>query len=230
MSQSSQLPAPSVQADRLVELGVPQILGVDPQVVAAAGQDLERVVTTESSVVGSLELEPVWPLLVPSRDGLDYAALLSLVEVNSKPGFVVEDLHDLDSFLPTAEADVPEDAWYGLVHPVRGDEYQNASPAEALTQILAAGRTPMTFVEGLFWLLAQPETLSRNNCFMTIGSRKIKPNGEFDSRTLAYWISNGTGRDGADAKNAPKLGWCWWNNRHTWLGIAHASHRLATQD
>ncbi|MGO1201392.1 MAG: DUF5701 family protein, partial [Dermabacteraceae bacterium] len=22
-----------------------------------------------------------------------------------------------------------------------------------------------------------------------------------------------------------KLGWCWWNNRHTWLGIASAGGR-----
>lgn len=230
MNQSLLLPSPTAQADRLVELGVPQILGVDPQLLAAAGQDLERVVTTESNVAGGLELDPVWPLLVPNRDGLDYAALMALVVVNGKTGIMVEDLQDLADFLPTADADVPQEAWYGLVHPVRGEEYQNASPAEALTQILAAGRTPITFAEGLFWLLVQPEILTRNNCFMTIGSRRIKPNGEPDSRTLAYWISNGTGRDGAGAKDAPKLGWCWWNNRHTWLGIAHASHRLAPQE
>ncbi|MGO1423798.1 MAG: DUF5701 family protein, partial [Brachybacterium sp.] len=24
-----------------------------------------------------------------------------------------------------------------------------------------------------------------------------------------------------------KLGWCWWNNRHTWLGIASAAGRTA---
>ncbi|WIM72923.1 DUF5701 family protein [Corynebacterium suedekumii] len=44
----------------------------------------------------------------------------------------------------------------------------------------------------------------------------------FDSRTPALWISSGTGRDGAEHRGAPKLGWCWWRNRHTWLGIASA--------
>ncbi|MFD0272242.1 DUF5701 family protein [Streptomyces sp. NPDC127106] len=28
---------------------------------------------------------------------------------------------------------------------------------------------------------------------------------------------NGTGRDGRERRNAPKVGWCWWGNRHTWL-------------
>ena len=39
-------------------------------------------------------------------------------------------------------------------------------------------------------------------------------------------ISNGTGRDGAQRKNAPKVGWCWWNNRHTWLGFASTAGRI----
>ena len=45
------------------------------------------------------------------------------------------------------------------------------------------------------------------------------------TRTPALWISNGTGRDGRERKGAPKLGWCWWGNRHTWLGIASCQGR-----
>lgn len=62
---------------------------------------------------------------------------------------------------------------------------------------------------------------------MTIGSRVTKPTGKLDSRTPALWISNGTGRDGKGRKDAPKLGWCWGNDRHTWLGIASAAGRTA---
>jgi hypothetical protein len=29
------------------------------------------------------------------------------------------------------------------------------------------------------------------------------------------------------ADRAPKLGWCWDGNPHTWLGTASAAHRLA---
>jgi len=46
-----------------------------------------------------------------------------------------------------------------------------------------------------------------------------------DSRTPAIWISNGTGRDGAANRGAPKVGWCWAGNRHTWLGFASAADR-----
>ncbi|WP_369693045.1 DUF5701 family protein, partial [Dietzia timorensis] len=38
-------------------------------------------------------------------------------------------------------------------------------------------------------------------------------------------ISGGTGRDGAERKGAPKVGWCWAGNRHTWLGFASAAGR-----
>src|SRR5699024_9462624 len=57
--------------------------------------------------------------------------------------------------------------------------------------------------------------------------RLTKPDGTSDSRTPALWASGGTGRDGKDRKDAPKLGWCWWNNRHTWLGVASAGGRTA---
>ncbi len=60
---------------------------------------------------------------------------------------------------------------------------------------------------------------------MTIGSRKPKARGGLDSRTPALWISNGTGRDGTERKAAPKVGWCWAGNRHTWLGFASADAR-----
>jgi hypothetical protein len=60
---------------------------------------------------------------------------------------------------------------------------------------------------------------------MTIGSRLRKDTGALDARTPAIWISNGTGRDGRANRDAPKVGWCWAGNRHTWLGFASASHR-----
>ena len=38
-----------------------------------------------------------------------------------------------------------------------------------------------------------------------------------DKRVPAIWISAG----------APKLGWCWDGNPHTWLGAASAGARVA---
>jgi hypothetical protein len=49
-----------------------------------------------------------------------------------------------------------------------------------------------------------------------------RADGSYDARTPALWISNGTGRERRDAV---KLGWCWWGNRHTWLGIASCGER-----
>ncbi|MCX6475186.1 DUF5701 family protein, partial [Rhodococcus sp. (in: high G+C Gram-positive bacteria)] len=108
----------------------------------------------------------------------------------------------------------------------RGDHLANWSPDEALPAIVDAHRTPLTLTEGIHWLLQRPDILERGKCFMTIGSRLRKPDGSFDTRTPAVWISNGTGRDGKDNRNAPKVGWCWWGNRHTWLGFASASDRV----
>lgn len=97
-------------------------------------------------------------------------------------------------------------------------------PASALA---ARGRTPFLLTEGLAWVLQSPGVLERNHCFMTAGSRRRRPRG-FDARTPAIWIANGTGRDGAERRGAPKVGWCWWGNRHTWLGFASAAGRVAS--
>ncbi|WP_241175779.1 DUF5701 family protein [Modestobacter sp. KNN46-3] len=51
--------------------------------------------------------------------------------------------------------------------------------------------------------------------------------GRLDARTPALWLSNGTGRDGRGRRGAPKIGWCWAGNRHTWLGFASAAGRAA---
>jgi Family of unknown function (DUF5701) len=51
-----------------------------------------------------------------------------------------------------------------------------------------------------------------------------------DARTPAVWISNGTGRDGAANRDAPKVGWCWAGNRHRWLGFASAADRAALSE
>ena len=46
-----------------------------------------------------------------------------------------------------------------------------------------------------------------------------------DDAQNSIWISGGTGRDGRERRDAPKIGWCWARNRHTWLGFASASGR-----
>lgn len=133
----------------------------------------------------------------------------------------------MDDFVPQSHATPPGSGLYLVRDLDRGDALRNWSPGEALAEILSAGRTPLTLTEGLLWVLQEPAVLARNHCFMTIGSRKAKPDGTLDARTPAVWISNGTGRDGRERRGCPKAGWCWAGNRHTWLGFASAGARSA---
>jgi hypothetical protein len=203
------LPPAPAQAERLIALGVHEIAGLSAADLRATATDLR---------------EP-GALLVVHPERAPASALAPLLELNGKPGFVVTDMTDVDQFTPVDEAKLPDGPVYALTDLARGDEMANWSPDEALPAITGAGRTPLTLGEGIHWLLQQPTVLDRNHCFMTIGSRKPKADGTLDTRTPALWISNGTGRDGKDRRHAPKVGWCWAGNRHTWLGFASAADR-----
>lgn len=208
------LPPLTDQAERLISLGVHEIAGLSAPRLRAAAVDAER---PDALLV-------IHPDLVPA------SVLAPLLERGGKRGFVVVDMPDVDDFSPIETAALPGGQLYLVQRIDRGDTMANWSPDEALPAITAAARTPLTVAEGIHWLLQQPDALERNRCFMTIGSRLRKPNGTLDARTPAIWISNGTGRDGPENRNAPKVGWCWAGNRHTWLGFASAAGRVALPD
>ncbi|HZN83658.1 MAG TPA: DUF5701 family protein, partial [Mycobacterium sp.] len=192
------------QAERLIELGVDRM----------AGLPADRLRNLPDSSDALLVVHP--DLTPPSR-------LAPLLRVNDKPGFVVTDMVDVDEFAPIPSVKLPDAPLYLLRDLDRGDAMANWSPDEALPAIIEAGRTPLTLSEGVHWLLQRPDVLARGRCFMTIGSRRRKAAGSLDARTPAVWISTGTGRDGPANRDAPKVGWCWAGNRHTWLGFASAS-------
>lgn len=191
------------QGERLIELGVPALAGLDEE-------DFRQRVRGLGDGPG---LVVVHPRLVPA------AGLAPLLERAGRPGFVVVDMEDLAEFVPAPGLEVPDDELYVVRDLDRGDDMADWSPAEAYPEIERRGRRPLTVSEGISWLLQEPGRLEANHCFMTIGSRKPKAGG-LDARTPAIWISGGTGRDGQERKGAPKVGWCWHNNRHTWLGFA----------
>ena len=64
-------------------------------------------------------------------------------------------------------------------------------------------------IERIALVTHHPEALAKNACFSLPGSRCG------DRRVAALWISKG----------APKLGWCWAGNPHTWLGSASCGGR-----
>ncbi|MBD5786486.1 hypothetical protein IF650_09855 [Cellulosimicrobium terreum] len=211
------LPTLADQAERLVALGVHTVAGLAEDTLRAATVELATVAPPGSLLVVDPRLAPpsaLAPLLrLPARDG-------------EKEGFVVVDMEDVDRFTPIDGLDVPASPLYVIADPGRGDDMANWSPDEALPEITARGRTPLLLAEGIHWALQAPEVVARNHCYMTIGSRLRKPDGRLDTRTPAVWISNGTGRDGRERRGAPKVGWCWAGNRHTWLGFASATKRL----
>jgi len=197
------------QLARLLEAGVAEAAGISAAELAAHADAL----TDEPGTVLA-----VHPALVPAP------RLALLLRRHDKPGFVVHDMTDLDEFVPIAGLAVPDSPLYLVHEPDRGDEMRNWSPNEALPAITERGRIPLTINEGISWLLQEPKVLEPNHCFMTIGSRR--PKGvRLDARTPAIWISGGTGHDGAARRGAPKVGWCWAGNRHTWLGFASARRR-----
>ena len=206
------------QAQHLIDLGVPDLAGISADDLRAHTDGLPE---SPGAVLA------IHPGLVPA------AALAGLLWVNGRPGFVVADLVDLAQFTPIEAVKVPDQPLYVVTDLERGDEMANWSPNEALPAITGRGRTPLTISEGISWLLQEPERLERGRCFMTIGSRRPKPAADgarpaaLDARTPAIWLSNGTGRDGNENRGAPKVGWCWAGNRHTWLGFASAAHRTS---
>ncbi|HEU5484240.1 MAG TPA: DUF5701 family protein [Microlunatus sp.] len=197
------------QLRQLIDAGLAEVAGVTAAELTSYGRQLPDEPDTVLAV---------HPTLVPAR------RLAPLLRHQGRPGFVVEDLTDLEEFEPVAGLALPDPPLY-LLHGVdRGDDLRNWSPDEALPAIVGRHRTPLTVSEGISWLLQQPEALEPNHCFMTVGSRKPRGAG-LDARTPAIWISGGTGRDGRQRRGAPKVGWCWAGNRHTWLGFASARGR-----
>lgn len=210
------LPSLADQAERLVALGVPALAGLTDDSVRVAAAELAATTPSGSLLVVDPSLAPpsvLAPLLrLPVRGG-------------EKEGFVVVDMADVDRFAPIDGLDTPGGAVYAVTAVERGDEMANWSPDEALPEITGRGRSPLLLAEGIHWALQVPGVVARNHCYMTIGSRLRKPGGTLDTRTPAIWISNGTGRDGRERRGAPKVGWCWAGNRHTWLGFASAASR-----
>ncbi|EYT57026.1 hypothetical protein H483_0116090 [Dietzia sp. UCD-THP] len=207
-------PSVSTQVERLVELGVSELAGI------TAEQLRELAASLPVDVAVGRPLLAIHPSFVPA------AQLVSLLRREGRAGFVVVDMTDLAEFTPTDDLRVPDAPLYVVGDVTRDDDMLGWTPTDAHAEFARRGRTPLTISEGVSWLLQQPGMLEPGRCFMCIGSRKRKADGALDARTPALWISGGTGRDGRERKGAPKVGWCWANNHHTWLGFASTAGRV----
>lgn len=116
----------------------------------------------------------------------------------------------LAPYRPIEPVGPPPASVYALLDVDRGEEFRDVPPQDALPVVLGRGRTPLTIGEGVATVLAHPAMLEKNRCFMLSGSRRG------DRRVPALWIS----------QRAPKLGWCWDGNPHSWLGVASTAGRV----
>jgi hypothetical protein len=204
------------QRNVVLTRGYPAIVGMSPDQLTAcleplrgiahkaAGQFPQASTTSHASfvVVVSAALARAEDLVPATR-----------LAGGSAPGIVDCNHGDdgLASYLPLPDLKVPAAPVYLMVDVERGEEFCGVRPADALPQILDRDRTPLTIHEGIALVTQFPGMLEKNRCFMLAGSRRS------DRRVPAMWISG----------KAPKLGWCWDGNPHSWLGTASAGSRVA---
>ena len=193
------------QLDTLIAKGYPALAGLDDAAFAAHVDKL-RPLLDDVRVSDDAAL----PFLLVVRSSLvPTVAAVERLEVMGKAGWT--DMQDeIDTYKPIDGVDVPDAPVYLLADGSTGRESLGGSPADALPAIRAAGRTPLTVDEGVALVTQLPSSLTDLNAFQAVGSRAA------NKRIPSFWMSKG----------APRLGWCWEGNPHSWLGSASAAARL----
>ncbi|KJK57179.1 hypothetical protein UK12_18125 [Saccharothrix sp. ST-888] len=185
-----------------------------PALPAAPLAELRGRLVARGGAMAPPEAGRVPFLLVVARSTapLEQTVPLTTLAGKSAPGII--DRHyapgDLERFEPLKTAPMPASDVYLLLDVERGEEFCGAVPEDAMAVVAERGRLLLTMEEGISFVTQHPAALAKNKCFSLGGSRCG------DRRVPAVWISRG----------APKLGWCWAGNPHTWLGMASAAERL----
>ncbi|MFG3580767.1 DUF5701 family protein [Micromonospora chersina] len=198
------------QLDRLVQLDYPALAGLTEDAFRDLLTPLRGTAVARAADLSAPTDGRVPFLLVTTRELVPVQERIALTTLagKRKPGILDRNFpaDDLPTFDPIKELEVPAGPAYLLFDVDRGEEYRNQPPSIALTDMTERGRLPITIDEGLAFVTLHPPALASNRCFSLVGSRCG------DKRVPALWISQG----------APKLGWCWFGNPHTWLGSATA--------
>ncbi|MDG9726791.1 MULTISPECIES: DUF5701 family protein [unclassified Streptomyces] len=208
------------QVNNFVERGYPSMTGQTPEEFTALVAPLRDLATGIGIGVGQGAWEPdtgrVPFLLVVTRDVAPIERTMphTTLHGKTKPGFVDRSFEPgaLERFVAVKETGLSDQRAYLLLDVERGEEFCGVVPNDAIDAITTRGRSPLTIEEGIAMITHFPEILVKNKCFSLGGSRSG------DRRVPAVWIS----------RHAPKLGWCWEGNPHTWLGMASAGSRRAT--
>ncbi|MCU7823250.1 DUF5701 family protein [Kitasatospora sp. DSM 101779] len=200
------------QVRRLTALGYPTLAGLPEDGFTALLEPLRGAAGRSRPDPGARPEGGRVPfVLVVTREVVPIEEVVPLTTLagRKRPGIV--DRHypegDLARFTPTVP--LPNGRAYLLLDVDRGEEFCGAVPRDAMAVVADRGRTPLTIEEGLALVVQYPELLATNKCF-SLGASRCG-----DRRVPALWISKG----------APKLGWCWEGNPHSWLGMASAGGR-----
>jgi hypothetical protein len=194
------------QVENLLQKGYPALAGLPEDELVARVLPLAGGLPGLPATGGST-VEPF--ALVVRRNLVPRHEAAGLVELDGRRGFTEMEPDDLESFVDLPELALPSGAVYLVTGVDTGRETLNVTPDDALQQITAAGRSPLTIDEGVAVVTQHPEVLEEN-CFSLLGSRCA------DRRVTAIWLS----------KRRPRLGWCWAGNPHTWLGSASCAARI----
>ncbi len=195
------------QLQTLLDKGYPALAGIGVEEFTRLIEPLRELLPRAVSAVATGQ-DPI-PFLIVVRGSLvPTVAAVERFEVRGKAGW--SDMADeIDSYKPIDGVDVPLGPAYLVVDVDTGKDTLNVRPNDALPMITGAGRTPLTTDEGVALVTQLPEVLTDRNCFQALGSRAD------NKRVPSFWISKG----------APRLGWCWAGNPHTWLGAGSAAGR-----
>lgn len=202
------------QVQTLHHLGYPALAGITDgdldEMVAPLYDRLPDAGEPEppGAASGAADRSRIPVLLVVAGKVVPTIEAVARWSVRGKAGWT--DMADeLDGFQPIEGVDVPPEPAYLLLDVDTGADTLNVRPDDALPMVRAAGRTPLTIDEGVALVTHFPDVFTTRNAFQALGSRAG------NKRVPSFWVSKG----------APRLGWCWAGNPHTWLGAASAAER-----
>lgn len=193
------------QVDNLVQLGYPELAGLGEGDFRARLEPLsDRLGELPAGGAAIPFAVVVGRALVPPE-----ASAAAVRREGKAPTSMLEDGEAM-RFEPIPSVELPPGDAYLITGIETDDETRNRTPDDALALIEKAGRSPLTLDEGIAVATHFPEAVARNAGFSLPGSRAG------NKRVTAWWLSKG----------APKLGWCWAGNPHTWLASASCERRV----
>ena len=196
------------QVRRLVDLGFGEAAGLS---VAAFRARLEplRDAFLATAAEETAAISPIivlaGPLASPDR------AIASVDRSDGRPGTLIG-IQEAKAFGTLPSVAIPDGDAYLLAGVDLGDGSRGIPPADALTALAAAGRSPLTIDEGLALFAQNPGVVSVKRGISLAGSSRG------DRRVQALWVSKGR----------PKLGWCYLGAPHSWLGTASCTDRVTS--